>query len=209
MPAPPILKVNEIFWSAQGEGARSGLPAIFVRLAGCSLRCVWCDTQKAWDQSQEKSAAQIIGEVEDLRRKYPDSGIVLTGGEPLEQELGALVAGLKEKNFPIAIETNGLHFQDLAIDWWTVSPKEAAGFRIEPLLIPRLSEIKLVVTANLDIKVLEKIRLLSSAIPIFLQPQAFSPSRLTDTLAFYEQCQRAAITNVRLGLRLHKMYSIR
>ena len=68
------------------------------------------------------------------------------------------------------METNGLHFQDLPLDWWTVSPKDAAAYRVHPRLWPRISEIKLLVTPGLDMAVLKKFRARSQA-PIVLQPE--------------------------------------
>jgi 7-carboxy-7-deazaguanine synthase len=76
------LKVNEIFRSLQGEGVRAGMPCAFVRLAGCNLRCTWCDTKYAWDEGTEMTLDEITRAVEklDLTR------VELTGGEPLIQD---------------------------------------------------------------------------------------------------------------------------
>ena len=127
-------KINEIFWSAQGEGLNSGVSSIFVRLAGCSLHCPYCDTRRAWVRGTERSVTQIVIAVSRLMAAYPRSRLVLTGGEPLEQDLGKLVAACRRRRWFTAIETNGLHFQDLPLDWWTVSPKDASSYRVHPRL---------------------------------------------------------------------------
>jgi 7-carboxy-7-deazaguanine synthase len=98
------LKVNEIFRSLQGEGVRAGMPCAFVRLAGCNLRCTWCDTQYAWDEGAEMTLDEITREVEklDLTR------VELTGGEPLIQEASpVLLSRFCDEGFETLLETNG------------------------------------------------------------------------------------------------------
>ena len=70
------MRINEIFYSLQGEGRFTGVPAVFVRLAGCNLRCPFCDTD--FTSVTETSAADIVREV----KRYPARHVVLTGGEP-------------------------------------------------------------------------------------------------------------------------------
>ncbi|MBI1987623.1 MAG: radical SAM protein [Nitrospinae bacterium] len=98
------LRVNEIFYSIQGESTYAGWPCIFVRLAGCNLRCTYCDTAYAFDQGRERSIEEILAEV-----AHPEGGLVeVTGGEPLLQEgVYPLVEQLLEKGCQVLVETNG------------------------------------------------------------------------------------------------------
>lgn len=202
-----MLKINDIFWSLQGEGLRAGTPAVFVRLSGCSLRCRYCDTRDAWSTGRSRSVAQIAAAVAKLIRSFPESRLVITGGEPLEQDLKELLARCQERKYFVAVETNGLHFQDLPIDWWTVSPKEAAGYRVQPRLWALVAEIKLVVTAALDLRVLKGIRAQTPA-AIVLQPEHGRTGKYRHAFELFQAAQRAGIVNLRLGAQLHKIYRL-
>jgi len=104
---PRTLKLNEIFFSIQGEGTRAGMPCTFVRLHGCGLRCSYCDTPYALDH-------RVGGEwtsFDDIReriRSHPTRFVEFTGGEPLEQpEVHALMAELLDEGYTVAVETGG------------------------------------------------------------------------------------------------------
>jgi organic radical activating enzyme len=208
MPELSILKINEIFWSFQGEGLRAGLPSIFLRLAGCQLRCEYCDTKEAWEAGRWMPVSEILLEIDKQRKKYPASQVVITGGEPLEQDLEDIVEALTEKEFFIAIETNGVEFADLPIDWWTVSPKDAADYTIHKDLQRRIDEVKLIVNKNLTVEVIKKIREIGDYFPIFLQPNSKDNYRYENTFYLFEQCQLEGIRDVRPGIQLHKVYSV-
>lgn len=112
-----MKKINEIFYSLQGEGCFTGTPAVFIRFSGCNLQCDFCDTahqEGVWMSDQE-----IIEEVEN----YPAAHVVFTGGEPGLQLTRELVLALKEKGKFIQIETNGTVVLPEGIDWITCSPK--------------------------------------------------------------------------------------
>jgi 7-carboxy-7-deazaguanine synthase len=99
-----ILRVNEIFYSIQGEGSRAGEPCVFVRMTGCGLRCRYCDTEYAFYEGQDKPISEIIDEVVS----YKCNLVELTGGEPLEQEgVYALMDELLQKGYELMIETGG------------------------------------------------------------------------------------------------------
>jgi 7-carboxy-7-deazaguanine synthase len=99
----PIL-VNEIFRSIQGEGTRAGRPCSFVRLAGCNLRCSWCDTRYAWDKYVEMSQADVLNRLANLKCPM----VEVTGGEPLAQEASAgLLQALCQVGYEVLMETNG------------------------------------------------------------------------------------------------------
>ena len=207
MPGLPMLKINNIFWSLQGEGLRSGTPAIFIRLSGCSLQCPYCDTRDAWSAGRRMSVAEIAAAVAELKNSAPQSRLVITGGEPLQQDLGELVDWLRGKKHFVAVETNGLHFQDLPFDWWTVSPKDVSSYRMHPRLWNKASEIKLLVTPALDLEVLKKIRQRTPA-PIVLQPEHGRPGKYRHAFDFFKVSQQRGIANLRLGAQLHKIYRV-
>ena len=101
------LKVNEIFFSIQGEGSRAGLPCIFVRLHGCGLRCSWCDTPYALD-NRVGGVMMSFEEIRERIESWPSTFVEFTGGEPLEQPaLHGLIAELLDDGYTVALETGG------------------------------------------------------------------------------------------------------
>jgi organic radical activating enzyme len=202
-----MLKINNIFWSLQGEGLCLGTPAIFIRLSGCALQCPYCDTRDAWLAGRQMSVAEIAAAIAVLKNSAPQSRLIITGGEPLQQDLGELVGLFSEKKYFVAVETNGLHFQDLPFDWWTVSPKDVAAYRVHPQLWSRVAEIKLLVTAALNLDVLTTIRQKTQA-PITLQPEYGQPRKYRRAFDFFQSSQYCGIANVRLGVQLHKIYRV-
>ena len=113
------IKVSEIFHSVQGEGQWAGTPSTFVRLSGCNLRCVWCDTPYAsWNPEGE------IMELDDIFASVKHRHVVLTGGEPmLFTESVTLSERWRKDNRIITIETAGTIFQDVHCDLMSISPK--------------------------------------------------------------------------------------
>jgi 7-carboxy-7-deazaguanine synthase len=96
--------ISEIFYSLQGEGINSGLPTVFVRTAGCNLRCTWCDTQFAYEGGGEIDIAHIVSSLEE----FPVRRICITGGEPLlQEELPILISRLLDNGYEVSLETNG------------------------------------------------------------------------------------------------------
>ena len=113
------MKVNEIFYSLQGEGRRTGEASTFVRLSGCDLACSFCDTE--FESGEEMSPPDITDELE----QYPCKWIVWTGGEPALQVDERIVKWFKLLGYQQAIETNGNHPLPPGLDWVVVSPKVA------------------------------------------------------------------------------------
>lgn len=115
-----MLKVNEIFYSLQGEGYFTGTPAVFVRLSGCNLKCSFCDT----DHSPfiEMSTADIIA----ASSVFPAKHMVITGGEPGLQVDYDFIDELHSAKFFVQIETNGTLPLPDNIDWITCSPKTSS-----------------------------------------------------------------------------------
>ena len=99
-----MLKVNEIFHSIQGESTHAGRPCVFVRLTGCNLRCVWCDTEYAFFEGRSMSVDAVVDEV----RGHGCGLVEITGGEPLLQpESTTLMRALLEAGFEVLVETGG------------------------------------------------------------------------------------------------------
>jgi 7-carboxy-7-deazaguanine synthase len=100
-----VLQICEIFYSLQGESSYSGLPCIFVRLAGCNLRCSWCDTSYSHAIGTEMSPEAILQQIQS----YPARLVEFTGGEPLLQKaaLLPLLETLHKAGYTILLETNG------------------------------------------------------------------------------------------------------
>jgi len=118
------VRISEIFYSIQGEGRLMGMPSVFIRTAGCNLRCVWCDTPyTSW---QPAGAAWSIRTILAEIQKHPTEFVVVTGGEPiLAPEIEALCRELKESGRHITIETAGTIFKSIGCDLMSVSPKLA------------------------------------------------------------------------------------
>lgn len=125
-------RINEIFYSIQGEGAWTGTPMAFVRFAGCNLKCDFCDT--AHKEYTEMTDLEII----ETLKTIPAERICLTGGEPSLQITKEFIELLHRQGKIIHIETNGLTNLPLGIDWITVSPKTLK------IRLLRADEIKIV-----------------------------------------------------------------
>ena len=114
------MVVTEIFRSIQGEGTRAGLPCVFVRLTGCNLRCVWCDTAYAFHGGEKKTIDEVMAEVRSLAAAPNGNGhlraraielVEITGGEPLLQpECAPLAENLLAEGYTVMIETSGERF---------------------------------------------------------------------------------------------------
>jgi len=128
------MRISEIFYSLQGEGFLAGVPSMFVRLAGCPLRCRWCDTKYAWDQTagRDHSIEKIIQTVQ----QWPSKFVVITGGEPMvNPDLPQLVQKLKASGKHITIETAGIAFiPALPCDLMSISPKLSNSTPDDPKL---------------------------------------------------------------------------
>ena len=125
-------RVNEIFYSLQGEGRYTGTPAVFLRFSGCNRKCPFCDTDHS---AYTEMSAQEIAEA---CAAYPARHLTVTGGEPLMQLDSALLRELKARGFFVQIETNGSLPVPPEVDWVTCSPKDA------PWRVDRVDELKIV-----------------------------------------------------------------
>ena len=213
-------KVSEVFRSVQGEGSFTGQPSSFIRLYGCSVQCGYCDTRYSWKGVarevgfDELRAGERLYSLVDVDRLSEWVGrvrhAVVTGGEPLEQDVGPLVAGLDAER--VQIETSGTaplgDWADTGKVWLTVSPKIQQPGKLEVLteVIERADEIKMPVGRQRDVDRL--IALLSRAklkprCAIWLQPLAGSSRGLRVAE------EMAGAMGWRVSLQAHKGYSLR
>lgn len=164
-----MYRVNEIFLSIQGEGAFVGVPMVFVRLAGCNLRCVWCDTDNT--SKVTMPAERIVAIVEQLTKGTQVCSVCITGGEPSLHELASLVQAVKARGFRVHMESNGTRAlqERERPDWLTVSPKFPPGF--EGLVQSSGKELKVPVTVDIPTDIdLMRLALWGSFTHRFLQP---------------------------------------
>jgi 7-carboxy-7-deazaguanine synthase len=128
------MNITEIFYSLQGEGFLAGVPSVFIRLAGCPLRCRWCDTGYAKDPASghDYSVEEIINNIKQRPCKF----VVITGGEPMiNRDLPQLAKGLKVCGKHITIETAGIAFiPDMPCDLMSISPKLSNSTPKDPVL---------------------------------------------------------------------------
>ncbi|MCI0471069.1 MAG: hypothetical protein L0Y73_05370, partial [Candidatus Aminicenantes bacterium] len=115
---------------------------------------------------------------------------------------------LKKEKYFTTIETNGIRFQEIPVDWWSVSPKSASDFYINEKLYDKIAEVKLIVSPELNLAVIKRIRQIGADFPIFLQPDQYDKDKYKNTFSLYRQCQAEGITNIRPGIQLHKIYNI-
>jgi 7-carboxy-7-deazaguanine synthase len=145
------MKINEIFYSLQGEGFLAGVPSVFVRVAGCPLRCRWCDTKYAWDEKAGKNYS--IDKIIQTVQQWPCKFVVITGGEPMiKSDLPQLVRHLKTADKHITIETAGIaYIPDMPCDLMSISPKLSNSNPKDPALA------KIHKDSRLDLAVLGKL----------------------------------------------------
>lgn len=208
------MKINEIFLSVQGESASAGLPTVFVRTAGCPLRCTYCDTAYAW--TAQGAATMTVDQVMDQMRAYRCKRVCLTGGEPLVQsrdQVQGLLDRLAAESYEVSIETSGavpiadfvLHpMQRWVLDMKVPSSGESGKMQLDSLrsLRPQ-DEVKFVVGDRADFDwALDLIREygLEGSVGLLVSPvwEAVSPRELTEWVL-------ASGVDIRVQIQLHKL----
>lgn len=205
-------RIAECFFSIQGEGVTAGVPAVFIRLQGCSVGCRWCDTKFSWDPADghQVTLEALIEEA----AAFSCQRAVVTGGEPLESPLFApLVEALKAGDFTVEVETSGiLPPLPVPVDQWNVSLKLAhsgvhEATRINPEAIRgflgRSAWWKFVVVDQGDVA--EVLRLMERFVlprdRILLMPEGIRREELLErSLWVVEECRRHGF---RYSPRLH------
>lgn len=193
------MRVNEIFYSLQGEGFYVGVPSVFIRLSGCNLQCSFCDTthQSFTDMSES--------EIADVVAQYPAQHVVITGGEPSLQLTASLIELLHSLGKEVAVETNGTHFLPENVDWVTLSPKDAfITSASAKVVLKHCNEMKVVFTGN-DLPNYDDI----ACDHFFLQPcdvgdEGKNKEIVEATIAYCLQHPKW-----RLSLQTHKLVGIR
>ncbi len=140
------LPIFEIFYSLQGEGANMGKAAYFVRLAGCDVRCGFCDVKEAWDDS--KIPLVDIEKILHNIKAHNAQNVVITGGEPMLHNLDDFCASAKKMGLNLWLETSGSSDLSGKWDWVCVSPKKNKP----PLLdvLAKANELKVVISSQED-----------------------------------------------------------
>jgi 7-carboxy-7-deazaguanine synthase len=153
--ANTVIKINEIFFSLQGESSRIGLPTVFIRLTGCPMRCNYCDTAYAFNGGENLTIHAILAKVASYKTQY----ITVTGGEPLVQrECLDLLTALCDSSYEVSLETGGaLTIKDvdprvkIILDIKTPGSGEVKNYHWPNLnYLKAKDEIKLVITDHED-----------------------------------------------------------
>lgn len=217
--------ITEIFKSIQGEGSRSGLPCIFVRLTGCNLRCTWCDTAYAFHGGKKMSVEVVAAQVDELSGRSaegkPGVGLVeLTGGEPLlQEEIYPLADGLLAAGYTVMIETSGERFigrlpKEVIKIVDVKCPDSGEPDTFDPRNLAELSandEVKFVLASRRDYEFAREFsrerRLFERVKEIVFSPVHDDPEGKWHGLAprLLVEWMLADGLNARLGLQLHKI----
>ena len=194
----PSWNVNEIFYSIQGEGRHTGMPAVFVRLAGCTMNCPFCDTKYAARDGKLMTGPEILKTLS----AWPAKAVIITGGEPTEQDLPALIAVLKDAGYQVHLETNGAHDTDVSrADFVCVSPKKY----VSADMLKKADVIKIVVGQDTDLEDLQKYYAYENAkTQIYLQPESNKQENIDLCVKLLKNHPSA-----RLSLQMHKLANIR
>ena len=203
----PTLRINEIFYSIQGESSRIGMPTVFVRLTGCPMRCTYCDTAYAFHEGQQHEIDEIIQEI----KKFDTNYVTVTGGEPLAQKNCIdLMNQLCELGYQVSLETGGaLDIKDvhakvkIILDVKTPkSNEDKNNFWPNLANIKANDEIKFVIQDYEDFSwsmdIIEKYQLNQSQILFSPVYEVLANEQLAEWILKHQ-------LNVRLQLQLHKI----
>lgn len=220
--------ITEIFKSIQGEGTRAGLPCIFVRLTGCNLRCIWCDTAYAFYGGKKYSVDEVVARVDDLAgRAAGGSGaraavslVELTGGEPLlQEEIYSLAERLLATGYTVIIETSGERYAGRLprevvkiMDVKCPDSGEGGAFDMKNLdVLEAQDEVKFVLVSRRDYEFARNFTR-EHGLAGKVRAVLFSPV-VADPEGKWEGLEPRSVVewmledqlNVRLGLQLHKI----
>ena len=198
-----MYKINEIFYSIQGEGARAGSANVFVRFAGCDMTCGFCDTE--FESGRDMKAEDIVKEALRLMPHYGPAScsVILSGGEPTLQYNEPLAKAFRDAEIYVAIETNGGTPLKAAVDWISCSPK-VADHVVSKNFPKGVDELRYVRHPGQGIPVAAGI----AAIHHFLSPQ-FNGDRLSRESLEY--CIKLVKEHPlwKLSLQAHKIWGVR
>jgi 7-carboxy-7-deazaguanine synthase len=202
-----VLEVKSVFPTLQGEGPYVGWPAVFVRLGGCNLACDFCDTE--FEDYREMALADIVGEVKKMGtgRKL----VVITGGEPLRQNIAPLCEALLADGFKVQIETNGTLMRELPEEVDIIcSPKNTGGgyMPIRGDLLPRVNAFKFIISAaNENYNHVGDVGQEQFNTPVYVQPMdEYDEAKNKENLELATRL--ANEKGYRLSLQIHKILGI-
>ncbi|MFD2200373.1 7-carboxy-7-deazaguanine synthase QueE [Shivajiella indica] len=196
-----MLPLMEAFYTIQGEGVYSGVPAYFIRLGGCDVGCVWCDVKESWEAG--KWPVIPIEEIVEGALEYPGRMVVITGGEPLMYNLNPLTALLKENGFAIHIETSGAHPFSGDFDWVCFSPKKFKA--PHPSIYKKADELKVVIFHKSDFEFAEKhASLVQETCVKSIQPEWSKAKLYMDSIVEYVKSN----PDWKISLQTHKFMDI-
>ncbi|NMC76868.1 MAG: 7-carboxy-7-deazaguanine synthase QueE [Candidatus Methanofastidiosa archaeon] len=212
------LLVSEIFFSFNGEGLEIGKPTVFVRLSGCNLNCSWCDTKYANYNAKEMNTEEIMREIK--KQSKFNKSVLITGGEPLNQDIHKLVNELSKERYHIGIETNGSIYDDilLKIDFISADIKSPSSNnetkdiltfnKIVNAILKKQGQMKAVISDKKDYEFVKRfVEENSFNVPLIMQP-------CWGELSYKELCELYISNpinhdNVRLMLQIHKIGDIK
>lgn len=199
--AGTALPLMEAFYTIQGEGTHSGVPAYFIRLGGCDVGCVWCDVKESWEAA--KWPVVSVDEIVAEAAKFPGRVAVITGGEPLMYELGPLTAALKNAGFSTHIETSGAHPFSGDFDWVCFSPKKFKA--PHPSIYEQADELKVVIYHSSDFQFAEQhAALVGEKCQKLLQPEWSRQEKYLKSIIEYVK----SAPNWNISLQTHKFMDI-
>ncbi len=195
-----LLPVMEDFYTIQGEGFYTGVPAYFIRLGGCDVACPWCDVKESWDAE----AHQLISVDVLVDKVKKNSKIaIITGGEPLLWHLDYLTSELKKHNIRTHIETSGSSSLSGSWDWFCLSPKKRKLPTEQSY--KKANELKIVALNSNDFIFAEKqAKKVSKDCLLYLQPEWSKENKMIPLIIEYVK----ANPKWRISLQTHKYLDI-
>jgi organic radical activating enzyme len=194
------LPVLEIFSSIQGEGYHMGKWTMFIRLAGCNLKCPWCDTK---DIMQMAARDLTVDDIVKIVAKRNASVVTITGGEPTIHDMEALsylIYKLQLLGKYVTIETNGTNPTPANVNWVTCSPKPGNDYKIHSKC--RYNELKYVVDETFAPEYITTLAI-SRRVPIYVQPEGMKPENIRRCLELVQH-----FPFLTLGVQLHKVLGV-
>jgi len=214
------MKISEIFLSIEGEGIRTGAPAVFIRLFGCNLRCSYCDSMYAVEGTdyQELTPAEVFEKVKSINTKY----VTLTGGEPLiHKDVEVLLKTLDDAGYEVNIETNGTQPKPsgykhmfCTMDWKSFSSGMQSRMKLENMMTLSVRDVlKFVVGTEEDLQDAARVigametqyNASGTRLPTFYVSPIFGTMEYEDMVNWILSNSTMKRNNVRFQVQLHKI----
>ncbi len=183
-----MLPLVEEFYTVQGEGFHTGKAAYFIRIGGCDVGCSWCDTKFSWNPSLHPLVA--VEEIIAHAAVHPAAAVVVTGGEPLMNDMGPLTKGLHDEGIETFLETSGAYPLSGDWDWICLSPKK----NMPPAgnIHQHAHELKVIISSVQDFEwAVEQASFVSDDCHLFLQPEwSVSKAMIPEIVEFVKEHPR-------------------